>query len=366
VDLDELIENPRYGREIKAEIMRRLEELDESYEQVAEAVDLPTEVVRKIAGKFGYSPEEHRAHMAERRHGEAEIWQPVPGQPRYEISSFGRLIDTRSGEVIERDALYRAGGQPRTRAELVTETFVGPRPPASVVSFKDGDTGNIFWGNLAWTDSPHRPTRVLRGLSRRLSSQERSDLVDDLRSKAPRAEIAERFGLSVSRVSDIAAEEGLGRDPSETRFAPKLSAGEKREIVRRARRGEPYSSIARRHGTTISTVSLAAKAEGIHRAPRLSDKEKEDIVRHHAAGESLASIARSRGVTRGAIGHIIERERLRAGLPKTRARPRPTFTAGEIAAIVGRRAAGESMNSLAKSFEVHRSVIMRVLRDMAP
>jgi HNH endonuclease len=78
---------------------------------------------------------------------------PEPGDSQYkqdeEWVRMPTVIDADGDKVI---TFYDEQGRPHTRrvAELILETFIGPRPPGHVVCFKDGDRLNCSLSNLEW------------------------------------------------------------------------------------------------------------------------------------------------------------------------------------------------------------------------
>jgi hypothetical protein len=62
-------------------------------------------------------------------------------------------VDANGDKVV---TLYDEQGRPHTRlvAEIVLETFVGPRPQGHVVRFKDANRLNCELSNLEWISAP--------------------------------------------------------------------------------------------------------------------------------------------------------------------------------------------------------------------
>jgi hypothetical protein len=92
---------------------------------------------------------------------EGEEWVQVP-----------MVIDARGDKVV---TLYDEQGRPHTRpvAEVVLETFGGPRPAGHVVGFKDGDRLNCELSNLEWVEAPAARDEVAR--ARAIATRERAD-----------------------------------------------------------------------------------------------------------------------------------------------------------------------------------------------
>jgi hypothetical protein len=91
---------------------------------------------------------------------EHEVWKPIAGfADRYEVSSWGRVRSRARGTPrILRPGPSNCGhlsvslGRRNTRMvhQLVTTTFIGPRPPGEEVRHLDGDPANNRLTNLCW------------------------------------------------------------------------------------------------------------------------------------------------------------------------------------------------------------------------
>lgn len=87
-----------------------------------------------------------------------EQWRPIPGSPRYEVSTRGRVRSSaRSTPRMLKPHVSQGGyefvtvdGRRRGIHQLVLETFVGPAPIGQVVRHLDGDPSNNHLPNLAW------------------------------------------------------------------------------------------------------------------------------------------------------------------------------------------------------------------------
>jgi len=90
-------------------------------------------------------------------------WAPVPV-----------VVDVNGDRLV---TVHDESGRPHTRpvAELVLESFVGPRPPGHVLRFKDGDRLNCALGNLEW--APAMPARDEASRARAISTRERADAI---------------------------------------------------------------------------------------------------------------------------------------------------------------------------------------------
>ena len=290
MDLDEPVENPRYGREIKAEIMRRLEKLDESYEEAAEAVGLPAEVVRKIAHKHGFSEEEHQIRKLEELTGETERWTPMPGSDTYEISSFGRVIRKDTGEFVEHEA-YRIGGRRgryHTIAKLVAVAFLGDKPGMRVVH-KDGDTKNNFWRNLEWV-TPSKLTPRRDEILRRLAAGEKQ------------AALAAELDVHPVALRAFAREAGL--PPRLPKSA--VSEALRQEIIRRTRSGERREDIAKDIGV-ISKSYVGKIARELGDVRRIDPWQFRNEIKSEAeAGSRAEDIAEKFGVSERSVVRVIK------------------------------------------------------------
>ena len=89
----------------------------------------------------------------------AEIWMPVPGFDKYEVSNLGRVKShSRGAPRILRPGPTNYGhlsvvlgrGNTRMVHALVLTAFVGPRPPGADCRHLDGDPTNNHLANLRW------------------------------------------------------------------------------------------------------------------------------------------------------------------------------------------------------------------------
>lgn len=90
-----------------------------------------------------------------------EIWKPVPGIPKYEVSNFGRVVTDRSPYIlkpeIDRDGYERVrlhiGSQKYLKRgvhKLVLEAFVGEAPVGHVPAHDNGVRNDNRLENLSW------------------------------------------------------------------------------------------------------------------------------------------------------------------------------------------------------------------------
>jgi hypothetical protein len=84
------------------------------------------------------------------------------------------VVDANGDKVVTlTDDLGRT--QTRLVAELVLESFVGPRPPGHVLRFKDGNRLNCELSNLEWAPLPAARDEAAR--ARAVATRERADAV---------------------------------------------------------------------------------------------------------------------------------------------------------------------------------------------
>jgi hypothetical protein len=97
--------------------------------------------------------------------------EPVEGENWVRVPT---VVDTSGDKVV---TLYDEQGRPHTRlvAEVVLETFGGPRPPGHVVRFKDGNRLNCELSNLEWVESPGARDEAAR--ARAITTRERADAI---------------------------------------------------------------------------------------------------------------------------------------------------------------------------------------------
>ena len=98
-----------------------------------------------------------------------ERWLPIDGFKGYEVSNFGRVRSWHKGRWGRRAvprilttgdsngdyqhvSLIGSCGSKKTRGvhQLVTEAFLGPRPPKSRIVFIDGNRRNNHLTNLVY------------------------------------------------------------------------------------------------------------------------------------------------------------------------------------------------------------------------
>ena len=94
---------------------------------------------------------------------QCEHWFKVPA-----------LLDANGDKVV---TLLDEQGRSHTRlvAEIVLETFKGPRPQGRVVGFRDGDHLNCDLNNLEWVATP--PDRDCAARARAAATRQRADAI---------------------------------------------------------------------------------------------------------------------------------------------------------------------------------------------
>ena len=94
---------------------------------------------------------------------EGQEWVPVPV-----------VVDVNGDRLV---TIHDENGRPHTRpvAELVLESFVGPRPPGQVLRFKDGDRLNCAPANLEWTTAMTSRDQTSR--ARAIATRQRADVI---------------------------------------------------------------------------------------------------------------------------------------------------------------------------------------------
>lgn len=141
-----------------------------------------------------------------------ERWLPTRLDPRYEVSSEGRV--RRAGRVLKQslsDSGYARVRTPRVLLvhKAVLEAFVGPAPsPRHEAAHKDGRKRNNRLDNLEWKLKEHNEAdkKVHGTAPRRFTGHRRTDHVDRVLSLAGTmsfTRIARETGLHRSSVSRI-------------------------------------------------------------------------------------------------------------------------------------------------------------------
>lgn len=251
-----------------------------------------------------------------RGHTGEEQWRGVPGHPRYQVSSFGRIRSNRAPgrhtDVVRRWRLmrsFRGGqgylvvgltcGQREYVHRLVLMAFVGPCPEGMQCRHLDGDRTNNRLSNLCWgTAAENTHDKKQHGTQQRGSRIPWSRLteadIEEMRRQrlagVPRAEVARRFGISREYCTKLV----LGGYGLWEHVAPADRAAVKVAIGAANRAGRP---------TRKEREALAAAERRAGRAIR--DGE---IRRLHQAGYSYPEIAPRFGLTKSSV-HLIVRGR---------------------------------------------------------
>jgi hypothetical protein len=108
-------------------------------------------------------PAERRLNPNSDASAEGQEWAPVPV-----------VVDVNGDRLV---TIHDESGRPHTRpvAELVLESFVGPRPPGHVLRFKDGDRLNCALDNLEWALAMTARDQASR--ARAISTRERAGVI---------------------------------------------------------------------------------------------------------------------------------------------------------------------------------------------
>ena len=134
-----------------------------------------------------------------------EIWKPVEGFPRYEVSNLGRLrsfagaiprIMKTEDCIIPNGYIMVNLGRRNTFLlhRLVLTTFVGPCPEGYVAHHKNGIRNDPHLSNLEWIPQWRNNTRVNEKDVRKIR---------ELAKKMYQKDIAARFNISSALVSEI-------------------------------------------------------------------------------------------------------------------------------------------------------------------
>lgn len=161
---------------------------------------------------------------------DVEEWRTVPGFPRYEVSSLGRVrSNTSSGKGrLLKTALSGKGpakylcvalareGRSFTRLvhQLVLEAFKGPRTKDSISRHLDGNRLNCRVGNLAWGTRKEnmadrrkhgRGANGARNVRAKLTHAQVLDLLKQALTRADMKHLAITLGVRPSTIQNIFA-----------------------------------------------------------------------------------------------------------------------------------------------------------------
>ena len=114
----------------------------------------------------------------------------LPAQEPAQNHEWVRLpvvVDANGDKVV---TLYDGRGQQETRrlAELVLESFYGPRPSGHVVHFKDGNRLNCEPSNLEWIAAP--TVRDESARARAVATRQRADAMRQTLEGRPHSDSA--------------------------------------------------------------------------------------------------------------------------------------------------------------------------------
>lgn len=163
-----------------------------------------------------------------------EVWKQIKKYPAYKISNLGRIKRIKSaqatyiGKILKsivdpkgylRVFLYRKGRRKQFLVHrLVARAFIGPCPKDKEVNHKDGNTSNPHVDNLEYISCSENHKHAFKIGLRSSKGEEngRSKLIEkDIKKirrlyrsgKYMQKEIAEKFGINRSHVSNIVREE---------------------------------------------------------------------------------------------------------------------------------------------------------------
>lgn len=144
-----------------------------------------------------------------------ERWRTCKRDHRYMISDHGRVLSeargkpkllspgrTKSGHLT----VYISGEGSVYVHALVAETFLPEKPSGRVeVRHKDGDPGNNFWENLAWSTKGqnNRDRKHHAGWSGKLKVEDVSRIKRRLNKGEKGRDLAFEYGVGESAISAI-------------------------------------------------------------------------------------------------------------------------------------------------------------------
>jgi hypothetical protein len=190
----------------------------------------------------------------------SERWAPVPGwETHYQASTRGRIRSAKTGllrKAYKGDIIFFLGHGRRRRktsvAQVILETFVGPRPPGHLPLHKNGDWSDDRLDNLSWVPTFEARSAVAKQRLRPVPSP----LVEEVRGRVGRGdsvqEVARDLSLSVRAVRRHAR--GVPRKPAVLFRPGKLSDEQVEELRLRRAAGEELVPLAREFGVSPATV----------------------------------------------------------------------------------------------------------------
>jgi hypothetical protein len=144
---------------------------------------------------------------------EPELWTPITGYSRYQVSNFGRVksfvhrqpvilkpVKSPHGRGVPQVCLYTDDGiQERIGVNRLVATAFIPNPEnLPMVVFIDGDNTNSHVSNLKWSD--HKCEKQPRTT---LTNAEALEIRALANSGKSQKEVARQYGVSRDVVSDI-------------------------------------------------------------------------------------------------------------------------------------------------------------------
>lgn len=254
--------------------------------------------------------EDRLLNELEETRGELECWKTVPEfKGRYEVSSFGRLLNAKTGRVVRGSWNMRFGKRGRSVASMVAEMFCG-QPPGTRALHRDHDLKNNFWKNLHFAVRKV-PVAAQRAIARRARLGEKH------------IAIAIDLGISEDAVGVWARKAKV----SCRRLHRVLTRKERRELIRRVEAGETYAAIALDLKIASRTVGVRYRAGSRKKSPRyrtdVSKATRLEIAGRSHFGEGTTELARAYGITREHVRAIALAAQKRGLLPELVAEPTP-------------------------------------------
>jgi hypothetical protein len=145
-----------------------------------------------------------------------EYWMPAPGYPGYEVSSLGRVQNSKTGRILKPS--INAGGYVQFSLRghsvwshrLVAEAFVDNPDPKNLreVNHLDGDKSNNAALNLEWSNRAGNlrhaaENDLLLGSQAKLTADQVRGILRNACAGEKRDEIAHEFGVSTNTVNAI-------------------------------------------------------------------------------------------------------------------------------------------------------------------
>jgi hypothetical protein len=158
------------------------------------------------------------------------MWKQIPDHPMYEVSHRGEVrtwkklkgrgrgkgvtvvraeAPTILTKQYNRYSYVKIDGSPELVHRLVLEAFEGPCPEGQYARHLNGDPHDNRWRNLAWGTPTENQADKRVHKTQPLGSQVHNAKLTEakvrmiLRSRRPRRELAERYGVSVACIDAI-------------------------------------------------------------------------------------------------------------------------------------------------------------------